>query len=114
MDETLSHPRGEPVSDLVLVAWIVAGLIAALMVSGASSTLTRAMLAMGAILAIGGWIPLLGLAAFAYLFETDLGGNAVGLGILAWFATNLGGIIAAVGLYLRTREWAAARDKSAS
>lgn len=44
----------------------------------------RVVLAVAAILLVGGWVPLLVAAAL------DPGGNPVGLGLLAWFASDLG------------------------
>jgi hypothetical protein len=87
----------------------LAGLVAGLAIFSSRSTVIRSVLAVGASLAVGAWIPLLCMAAVNFALGTEYGGNGLGLGLLGFFGSMLGGVVSVIGLILRSWEWVASR-----
>lgn len=76
----------------------IAALIAVITASVISERLPRAVLWIGASILVGPWVPIL--LAGTFDPRGDYVGNALGLGLLAWFGSYLGFAIVGVGFFL--------------
>jgi hypothetical protein len=82
----------------MLAGAIIAALIAVLTASVIRERLPRAVLWTGASILVGVWVPIL--LAGTFDPRGDYVGNALGLGLLAWFGSYVGFAIVGVGFLL--------------
>ncbi|HSP23765.1 MAG TPA: hypothetical protein VLQ65_01190 [Saliniramus sp.] len=84
---------------IVMISIVAVAIIAAVY---APPGFVRSMIVAGILLAVGAWLPLL--AGLALDPEGEVIGNALGLGLLAWFGSALGFLVIIVGLVIRLRQ----------
>jgi hypothetical protein len=87
---------------MLLVVMIVVLTVAFPVAWYARPGFVRSMIFVGIFLAIGSWLPLL--AGIALDPDGKVIGNALGLGILAWFGSALGFLVIIVGLLIRLKQ----------
>jgi hypothetical protein len=82
----------------MLAGAVIAALIAVITASVIRERLPRAVLRTGASILVGVWVPIL--LAGTFDPRGDYVGNALGLGLLAWFGSYVGFAIVGVGFLL--------------
>lgn len=89
---------------IVMISIVATSIIVA---SYAPPGFVRSMIVWGILLAVGAWLPLL--AGIALDPDGQVIGNALGLGLLAWFGSTLGFLVIILGLVIRLKQMLAAR-----
>lgn len=84
---------------IVMISIVAVAIVAAVY---APPGFVRSMIIVGILLAVGAWLPLL--AGIALDPEGEVIGNALGLGLLAWFGSAVGFLVTIVGLVIRLKQ----------